>query len=504
MVKNWALVIGINHYDFLQPLKYAKRDAQLIQKLLCNQAGFERVFLFADDSPDIDGKSTRPARANLLPYLQQLFAQPFIAEEDNFWFFFSGHGMRYADHDYLMLADGDPDDVANTGISVSYLIECFRRCGSDKIVMILDACRHQQKQSGEGIGRQTQQIANQTGVISILSCSPDESSGEIDALQSGVFTYALLEGLGMQGQCATVQRLHQYLRFRVPELVEHYKYPLQTPNITQPASKSHVILIPKYANLDDISQQQINNLSSAINQNLELVEPLKMSAKVAASRSDLPTVVQVMPQMAQLCVESTDTQTNFSHKNLAALKENTLLSRSTTAIAHQNSTPAVDYTHLQNLLAAGKWQAADRQTLQLMLQVAGRVKEGWLNIEAINTFPHIHLDTIDQLWVKYSQGRFGFSVQRQIWQSIGGESDADYETWCEFGDRIGWRQHQNWLFYSDLTFSINAPVGHFPAAPSVNLLTVRRGWVVGLFSCLVGFSALASKLVNSSQYDRVC
>lgn len=62
MVKNWALAIGINQYDFLQPLKYAKRDALLMQKLLYGEAGFERVFLFSDDSPDISGESTRPYR----------------------------------------------------------------------------------------------------------------------------------------------------------------------------------------------------------------------------------------------------------------------------------------------------------------------------------------------------------------------------------------------------------------------------------------------------------
>lgn len=498
MVKNWALIIGINHYDFLQPLKYAKRDAQLIQQLLCDEAGFERVFLFSDDSPDIGGESTRPYRANLLQCLQQLFAQPFLTESDNFWFFFSGYGMRYADHDYLIPADGNPDDIVNTGISINYLTECLYSCGTDNIVMVLDACRQEQKLRGERFGGQTQQIANQTGITSILSCSPYESSGEIDALQSGAFTYALLEALGMQGQCATVPRLRQYLRFRVPQLVEHYKYPLQTLDITQPATKSQLILIPKYANLDDIVKQQTNACSAAVNENLELVEPLRMSAQVTTSRSEVHTVVKVMPQIAQLWVGTTEIPTNLGYETLPSIEENTA-SRSTSAIAPHNSVPPVDYTHLEDLLASGNWQAADRETLNLMLKVAGRVQQGWLDIPSINKFPDTHLDFIDQLWVKYSDGRFGFSVQKQIWQSIGGEADADYETWCRFGDRIGWRQNQNWLFYCDLNFSFSAPVGHFPAAPSINLLSVRRGWVVGLFSCLVGFSALATKLVTGDR-----
>ncbi len=46
MSKNWAIAIGINQYDYLQPLNYAKRDAQLMQEFLRNEAAFERIFFF--------------------------------------------------------------------------------------------------------------------------------------------------------------------------------------------------------------------------------------------------------------------------------------------------------------------------------------------------------------------------------------------------------------------------------------------------------------------------
>jgi hypothetical protein len=496
MVKNWALAIGINQYDFLQPLKYAKRDALLMQKLLYSEAGFERVFLFSDDSPDIGGESTRPYRANLLRCLQQISEQPFLEAEDNFWFFFSGHGIKYAGYDYLMPSDGDADDVENTAISINYLTECLRRCGSENIVLILDACRHQRKKNNEGLGQQTQQFACQTGVVSILSCSPQEFSSEIDVLQTGVFTHALLEGLGIQGQCATVKRLHQYLRFRVAELVEHYKYPQQTPNITQPATKLNLTIIPQYANLHDIAQGQINSFPAKIDQNMEMAKPLGMGSKTTDGCSDVHTV-KVISQFSQLWVRSSETQSNLSQQVLSPINTIASPQRSETAIAYLNSEGGVEYSQLRDLLAAGKWREADRETLNLMLAVSARTKEGWLNIESINNFPSIDLEIIDQLWVKYSDGRFGFSVQKRLWESVGGDPDADYETWCQFGDRIGWRRNHSWLFYSDLTFSSTAPLGHFPAAGAVNILTVWQGWAVGLFSCLVGFSALALRLAKS-------
>ncbi|MFN6539109.1 MAG: caspase family protein [Nostoc sp. EkiNYC01] len=61
---------------------------------------------------------------------------------DNFWFFFSGHGIRYADRDYLMPCDDDPEDIENTVIAINFVTERLRRCGADNVVLILDACRN--------------------------------------------------------------------------------------------------------------------------------------------------------------------------------------------------------------------------------------------------------------------------------------------------------------------------------------------------------------------------
>ncbi|MCT7970246.1 serine/threonine-protein kinase [Laspinema sp. D1] len=118
------------------------------------------------------------------------------------------------------------------------------------------------------------------------------------------------------------------------------------------------------------------------------------------------------------------------------------------------------YQKLQQLLAAGKWREADEETARVMLQVAGREQEGWLNDDSINQFPCEDFRQIDGLWVQYSNGRFGFSVQKRIWQECGGKDD--YETGCRLGDRVGWRRKEEWLDYDELTFSTVAPPGHLP------------------------------------------
>ena len=125
------------------------------------------------------------------------------------------------------------------------------------------------------------------------------------------------------------------------------------------------------------------------------------------------------------------------------------------------SAMGVDYTQLRDLLAAGKWKEADEETLKVMLNVARREKEGYFNSESIKNFPCDDLRTIDQLWVKYSQGRFGFRVQKKIWLELGGK--VNYETECKLGDSVGWRKGGHWLMNDcDLTFNKQALRGHLP------------------------------------------
>jgi eukaryotic-like serine/threonine-protein kinase len=126
------------------------------------------------------------------------------------------------------------------------------------------------------------------------------------------------------------------------------------------------------------------------------------------------------------------------------------------------SAVGMDYINLRNLLAAKKWKEADKETARVMSKVAGREKEGWLDDKSIEKFPCEDLRTIDQLWVKYSNGRFGFSVQKRIYQSLGGTKEYDSKVWEKFGDRVGWRKNNSWLRHGDLTFSAQAPEAHLP------------------------------------------
>jgi hypothetical protein len=123
------------------------------------------------------------------------------------------------------------------------------------------------------------------------------------------------------------------------------------------------------------------------------------------------------------------------------------------------------FQKLEEYLKNGQYQEADQETTKLMLQIGDTESKGYLNIDNIKAFPVDDLRTIDQLWLKYSNHKFGFSVQKQIWLDCGGKLDDnyDYETFKKFSDRIGWRKNGSFINYpDDYTFNTNALQGHLP------------------------------------------
>jgi GUN4-like/ARM-like repeat domain, GUN4-N terminal len=135
-----------------------------------------------------------------------------------------------------------------------------------------------------------------------------------------------------------------------------------------------------------------------------------------------------------------------------------LLNHFPQGIVPLNSERGVDYRPLQALLAKQEFQAADRLTLEKMCELAGAtaVQRKWLYFTEVESFPITDLRTINLLWIVHSEGKFGFSVQRDLWLSAG-------KNWEKLWYQIGWKTGNNWTRYpQEFTWSLEAPKGHLP------------------------------------------
>jgi hypothetical protein len=118
----------------------------------------------------------------------------------------------------------------------------------------------------------------------------------------------------------------------------------------------------------------------------------------------------------------------------------------------------IDYSPLQIALARCEFQVADQVTLQKMCELSGEtaLQRKWLYFTEVESFPVTDLQTIDTLWLTYSEGKFGFSVQRRLWLSV----DKD---WDRLWFKIGWKTGNSWTRYpNEFIWDLSAPQGHLP------------------------------------------
>ena len=118
----------------------------------------------------------------------------------------------------------------------------------------------------------------------------------------------------------------------------------------------------------------------------------------------------------------------------------------------------INYEELQLKLLEQKFEDADRLTSTYLRKLAGKLAEnrGYVFYSEVNNMSGTDLQTIDRLWSIYSNGKFGFSIQAKILNSV----DKKYEL---LWPRIGWKNNGYWTRYpNSFNWSLEAPEGHMP------------------------------------------
>ncbi|MHC5761859.1 caspase family protein [Nostoc sp.] len=291
-MENWAIIIGINQYEYLpieKHLKFAVRDAEKMKEFLCAHGGFpsKNVLLCSDDSQPVKSISTRPTYANLRRILREDISNHIQNNHkiDNIWFFFAGHGFNKNDQDYLLPKDGNPNDE-ETAIKISFVVDCLRKCKAHNIILALDMCRGNRQEGSRGIGTETVKITEKQGIITIFSCHLGGTSYEIMELEQGAFTYTLLNGLQ---QNTILRELEKYLRQQVPEVNRRFNKPYQEPFIKlEPAWKYDLPLLPSCTTATDVNNLIILAQNAELKGELEKARNLWWSVR-GASQSDQTT-----------------------------------------------------------------------------------------------------------------------------------------------------------------------------------------------------------------------
>ncbi|MFM8278524.1 MAG: GUN4 domain-containing protein [Cyanobium sp.] len=146
------------------------------------------------------------------------------------------------------------------------------------------------------------------------------------------------------------------------------------------------------------------------------------------------------------------------------------------------SAAGIDYGPLQRHLLLQEYEAADRLTATVLRHLAGpgAIQRGYVYFSEVPAMPAVDLESLDRLWLTYSRGRFGFSVQGRLLAAVDGQ-------WEQLWPRLGWKQDGVWTRYpGSFTWSLAAPEGHMP------LINQLRG--VRLMDALLRHPALARRI----------
>ena len=435
MPKKVALLIGVSESGtHLTANSEAIHNVTAMERVLQdpNRGGFDQVESLQNPDPETIQKA-----------IEKIFAK--CSDNDLALLYFSGRCLTdEAGHVYFATKNTDKDDFQSTAIPASFVQLNLSVSDAERQVIILDCSYEQALTDSSSAKNISANLKNELGAKGRTILTSSTVKPSFESAKASLYTQYLVEGIETGAAdpdgagLIYLQELHYYAKKRAEDLDPQ----VETDLIRD--EKDYDILLAVLLN------PELNGDTDA--------EYRKIEAKYGK-------IVESYGRLGEIPNIVNYTLNKKQKFGITADKD---------APDILSSERDIDYTRLRDLLKAGNWKEADQETLAVILKAAGREEAEYLTIEAIESFPCADLHTMDQLWLKYSGGQFGFSLQKEIWLSVGGElgeyNNATYEL---FGLRVGWRDRngvkilRGWTKYDDLHFSLTwAPVGHLPTLAS--------------------------------------
>jgi hypothetical protein len=120
----------------------------------------------------------------------------------------------------------------------------------------------------------------------------------------------------------------------------------------------------------------------------------------------------------------------------------------------------MDFSALRDALKEQDFRKADDETRALLIKMAGAdaVKRGWVYFSEISSMPVKDLQVMDNLWKSASNNRFGYSVQKEMFNQA-------QKRWPKFFKQIDWTTGENSNYRKwpmEFNYTLEAPRGHLP------------------------------------------
>lgn len=175
-----ALIVGINHYKYADPLFGCVNDAYSVKAALERNEGGDLNF----DCKLFTGTGIEsPIEKNLLKdSIKDLFER----DLDVALFYFAGHGYIESSGGYIIASDSDRGD---NGVSLSEILNYANNSPAKNKIIILDSCHS--GVAGDSPGQQTANLSE--GITVLTASTKDQYASEKNG--RGLFTTLLVDAL---------------------------------------------------------------------------------------------------------------------------------------------------------------------------------------------------------------------------------------------------------------------------------------------------------------------
>jgi uncharacterized caspase-like protein len=199
-----AIVVGVNEYDHLDPLRFTDDDSREMIQVLEKYGRFSSIEYYGDEKDDIDQIAGTPTKVNIENAVS-------LAADDiregyftTLLLYFSARGYQHDGKVYMATKGTKTDDLENTAINLSEILESLKDLKdmeNVKIMFFLDIGRSNPDGGDEPDPKNPNKLSswddviNSNGVSILYSTTNTAYSYETGSLQNGVYTYYLVEGL---------------------------------------------------------------------------------------------------------------------------------------------------------------------------------------------------------------------------------------------------------------------------------------------------------------------
>lgn len=195
---SWALVVGVNKYQYWPQLSYAVNDAKGVAEVLRKQYGFKSENIFELYNEDA-------TREKIAEFLSDTLADPSrVKPNDRVFIFYAGHGMTRTlpsgrNLGYIIPVNAELNKFSSNSISMTHLQDFSDMIPAKHVYFVMDSCY-----SGialtrggglSGGSKYLNEISSRRARQILTAGGADQEVADGGPQGHSIFTWSLLQGL---------------------------------------------------------------------------------------------------------------------------------------------------------------------------------------------------------------------------------------------------------------------------------------------------------------------